>query len=95
MIYISPSQRGFHKLKSTPLVTGKLNYSRSGFTPNRDAVEEVFIKVTRVEALTMMRLVFFLSQNRFLRNISNWMNWAVGVAKDTLRTGIDLISTTV
>ena len=66
-------------------------------TRNRMHVEEVYIKVSRAEALTM-ELVFFLSES-FLEKpddgFSKLLKWVVGVAKETLRTGINLIPSTV
>ena len=82
--------------RSTPLANS--NIKDLVFTRNRNAVEEIFIKVSRVEALAM-GLVFFLSQSfpeKHLKSgdgFSKFLKWAVGVAKDTLRTGIDLIPT--
>jgi len=70
------------------------------FTRNRNAVEEIFIKASRVEGLAM-GLVFFLSESfpekhfKLDDGVSKFLKWAVGVAKDTLRTGIDLIPSTV
>jgi len=76
------------------------------FTRNRNAIEEIFNKASRVEALAM-GLVFLLSelfpdkQQILLKpdgndddGFSKFLKWAVGVAKDTLRTGIDLIPST-
>jgi nucleolar MIF4G domain-containing protein 1 len=82
--------------RSTPLANS--NIKDLVFTRNRNAVEEIFIKVSRVEALAM-GLVFFLSQSfpekhfKSGDEFSKFLKWAVGVAKDTLRTGIDLIPT--
>jgi nucleolar MIF4G domain-containing protein 1 len=70
------------------------------FTRNRNAIEEIFNKVSRVEVLGM-GLVFLLSElfPKKQRDdddddgFSKFLKWAVGVAKDTLRTvnGIDPI----
>ena len=84
--------------RSTPLANS--NIQDLVFTRNRNAVEEIFNKVSRVEALAM-GLVFFLSElfpeKHFKSDdgFSKFLIWAVGVAKDTLRTGIDLIPSTV
>jgi nucleolar MIF4G domain-containing protein 1 len=84
--------------RSTPLANS--NIQDLVFTRNRNAVEEVFSKVSRVEALAM-GLVFFLSESfpeKHLKSddeFSKFLKWAVGVAKDALRTGIDLIPSTV
>ena len=83
--------------RSTPLANNK----DLVFTRNRNAIEEIFNKV-RVEALAM-GLTFLLSElfpekRRHFKSddddddgFSNFLKWAAGVAKDTLRTGIDLI----
>ena len=84
--------------RSTPL--SKSNVNDLVFTRNRNAVEEIFIKVSPVESLAM-GLVFFLSESfpekQFKSDdgFSRFLKWAVGVAMDTLRTGIDLIPSTV
>lgn len=79
--------------RPTPLVTSELR--NITFTRNRNAIEEIFIKATRVQALAM-GLVYFLSEtfkdksepeDGFFKSI----RWAVNVAKDTLRTGVDLV----
>ena len=84
--------------RSTPLANS--NIKDLVFTRNRNTVEEIFIKVSRVEALAM-GLVFFLSESlpgkhfESDNGFSKFLKWAVDVAKDTLRTGIDLIPNTV
>ena len=84
--------------RSTPLANS--NIQDLVFTRNRNAVEEIFNKVSRVEALSM-GLVFLFSElfpeKHFESDdgYSKFLKWAVGVAKDTLRTGIDLIPSTV
>ncbi|KAJ7903418.1 hypothetical protein B0H14DRAFT_3079584 [Mycena olivaceomarginata] len=64
-------------------------------TRNRGPVEEIFIKASRVEALAM-GLVYFLTEA--LRDVDEMpdpmkklVKWASGVAKDTLRTGVDVV----
>ena len=89
--------------RSTPLANSTTNKDLV-FTRNRNAIEEIFNKVSRVEVLAM-GLVFLLSelfpqkQQDFKSDdddgLSKFLKWAVGVAKDTLRTGIDLIPSTV
>ena len=82
--------------RSTPLVTQdtKLN----PFTRNRNAVEEIFIKASRIQSLAM-GLVYFLSEafqevsNSDDDGYSKFMRWAVGTAKATLQTGIDVVTT--
>ena len=82
--------------RSTPLAHS--NVKDLVFTRNRNAVEEIFIKVSRVEVLAM-GLVFCLSESfpeKYFKSddvFSKFLKWAVGVAKDTLRVGIDLIPT--
>lgn len=81
----------------TPLANS--NIKDLVFTRNRNAVEEIFIKVPRVEALAM-GLVYFLSESfpeKYFKSddgFSKFLKWAIGVAKDTLRTGVDLIPST-
>ncbi|TRM64275.1 hypothetical protein BD626DRAFT_400795 [Schizophyllum amplum] len=64
-------------------------------TRNRGALEEVFIKAARVEALAM-GLVYFITQN-VVRDADKetaegkFVKWAAGVAKETLRTGLDVV----
>ena len=72
------------------------------FTRNLNAIEEIFNKVSRVEVLAM-GLVFLLSElfpeKQYFHSdddgFSMFLKWAIGVAKDTLRTGIDLIPSIV
>ena len=89
--------------RSTPLANST-TIKDLVFTRNRNAIEEIFNKVSRVEVLAM-GLVFLLSelfpqkQQDFKSDdddgLSKFLKWAVGVAKDTLRTGIDLVPSTV
>jgi len=80
--------------RSTPLVTQDTR--NVPFTRNRHAVEEIFIKASRIQALAM-GLVYFLSE-AFQRGsnddggYSKFMWWAVGIAKATLQTGIDVVT---
>jgi nucleolar MIF4G domain-containing protein 1 len=64
-------------------------------TRNRGAIEEIFIKATRIQSLPM-GIVYFMSEE--LQDygsgedgMSKLTRWAVGVAKDTLRTGMDVV----
>jgi nucleolar MIF4G domain-containing protein 1 len=63
-------------------------------TRNRGALEQVFIKATRMESLAL-GLLFFLqkemSQPRD-RDSEQLVKWATGVAMDTLRTGMDVVT---
>jgi nucleolar MIF4G domain-containing protein 1 len=74
---------------ASPLV-GELTEPK---TRNRSAMEEVFIKAARIEALAM-GLVYFIGQE-FRRESGerggDLTTWAAGIAKDTLRTGLDVI----
>ncbi|KAF8813324.1 hypothetical protein BYT27DRAFT_7180798 [Phlegmacium glaucopus] len=85
--------------RSTPLADSS-TIKDLVFTRNRNAIEEIFIKISRVETLAM-GLVFFLSESfpeKYFKSddgFSKFLKWAVDVAKDTLRTGIDLIPSTV
>ena len=78
---------------ATPLVTSDLR--NITFTRNRNAIEEIFIKASRVQALAI-GLVYFLLET-FKDNSEpkdepfKFLRWAVSVAKDTLRTGVDLV----
>ncbi|KAF8656241.1 hypothetical protein AX16_002677 [Volvariella volvacea WC 439] len=64
-------------------------------TRNKGAIEEVFIKATRIEALAM-GLVYFITHA--FKNTSGeeelvaFVKWANNHAKDTLRTGLDLVA---
>jgi nucleolar MIF4G domain-containing protein 1 len=66
-------------------------------TRNRGAVEQIFIKATRNQTLAM-GLVYFMSET--FRDVmgddddmAKLTRWASEVAKDTLRTGVDIIPT--
>lgn len=61
-------------------------------TKNRGPIEEIFIKASKIQALAM-GLVYFLGET-FKRGEEDGplVKWASGVARDTLRTGIDVVS---
>jgi len=62
-------------------------------TRNRGALEEVFIKAIRVEAVAL-GLIYFLSMDMSRSNEQDsegLIKWASGVAVDTLRTGMDIV----
>ncbi|KAJ6508008.1 hypothetical protein C8R47DRAFT_1036862 [Mycena vitilis] len=64
-------------------------------TRNRGPVEEIFIKASRIEALAM-GLVYFLTEafrdtDGMPDGLRKLVKWASGVAKDTLRTGVDVV----
>jgi len=67
------------------------------FTRNRNAIEEIFLKASRIQALAM-GLVYFLTEilkeqkSQPEDGFSKYMEWAVGVAKDTLQAGIDVVT---
>ncbi|KAG6856902.1 hypothetical protein H0H87_012483 [Tephrocybe sp. NHM501043] len=76
--------------RSTPLITSDVPTSR-----NRSAIEEIFIKATRIQALAMGLVYFISGAFRDLSKDSDDMGklikWASGLAKDTLRTGVDIV----
>lgn len=79
--------------RSTPLVIQDIK-SAPSFTRNRNAVEEIFIKASRIQALAM-GLVYFLSdmiQGDSDEEYSKFLRWAVGTATTTLQTGIDVVT---
>ena len=64
-------------------------------TRNRAAVEGIFIKATHAEALGM-GLVYFMTEtfrgfSSQDEELTKFVKWASGVAKDTLRTGLDIV----
>ncbi|KAJ7274276.1 MIF4G/MA4 domain-containing protein [Mycena haematopus] len=77
---------------AAPVITGFPTTT----TRNRGPVEEIFIKASRVEALAM-GLVYFLTEafrdvdDEMPDGMKKLVNWASGVAKDTLRTGVDVV----
>jgi len=73
---------------STPILGATVPTTR-----NRGAIEEVFIKATRIETLAL-GLVYFLSTEMTRPKDGEkegLVKWASGVAVDTLRTGMDII----
>lgn len=79
--------------RSTPVIGNSLNNIM--FTRNRNAIEEVFIKATRLQNLSM-GLVYFLSELLAKPSgegdaLDKFVKWSVGVAQETLRTGIDVV----
>lgn len=58
-------------------------------TRNRGAIEEVFIKAAKIEALAM-GLVYFLT-NSFRDEENAFVKWAANVAKETLKAGVDIM----
>ncbi|RDB25941.1 Suppressor of glycerol defect protein 1 [Hypsizygus marmoreus] len=79
--------------RETPMISS--NPKDVPTTRNRGALEEIFIKATRIQNLAM-GLVYFLSEA--FRDLSGeeeglekLIKWASGLAKDTLRTGVDIV----
>jgi nucleolar MIF4G domain-containing protein 1 len=81
--------------RSTPFV--KQDTRNVSLSRNRNAVEQIFIKASRIQALAM-GLVYFLSEafqddsNSGDDGYEKFMQWAVGTAKAILQTGIDVIT---
>ena len=79
---------------SAPVLTAHVANMPS--TRNRGPLQEVFAKATRVQALAV-GLVYFLTEA--FRGVDgededgDFVTWARDVAVDTLRTGLDTIST--
>jgi nucleolar MIF4G domain-containing protein 1 len=64
-------------------------------TRNREAVEKIFIKATRIQTLAM-GLVYFMSEafrdiSEEEENIAKLIKWANSVGNDTLQTGVDVV----
>jgi nucleolar MIF4G domain-containing protein 1 len=62
-------------------------------TRNRGALEDVFIKATRIEALSLGLLYFLGKEMSRIEGEDgvDLIKWAAGVAMDTLRTGMDVV----
>ena len=78
----------------TPVLGAGLNIPT---TRDGGAIEQIFIKVTRNQTLAM-GLVYFMSEafrdvSEDGEDMANLIRWASGLAKDTLRTGVDVIPT--
>ncbi|KAJ7104034.1 hypothetical protein B0H15DRAFT_808180 [Mycena belliarum] len=76
---------------STPVISA----SAVPTTRNRGPIEEIFIKASRLEALAM-GLVYFLTEAfRDVEDMPDGLQklskWASAVAKDTLRTGVQVL----
>ncbi|KAG6900793.1 hypothetical protein C0993_000112 [Termitomyces sp. T159_Od127] len=79
--------------RTTPSIT--LNPKDVPATRNRGAIEEIFIKATRIQTLAM-GLVYFLSgafrdMSKDGNEMEKFIKWATGLAKDTLRMGVDIV----
>ncbi|KAJ7761899.1 hypothetical protein DFH07DRAFT_412445 [Mycena maculata] len=100
---LKPQSREFLKellvqlFVSSQVATPVISASASAVptTRHRGPVEEIFIKASRVEALAM-GLVYFLTEvfrdvEEMPDPLKKLTKWATGVAKDTLRTGVDVV----
>ena len=79
----------FHQLfantqLSTPILSGELPRTR-----NKGPLEDIFIKATRIQALSM-GLVYFLTEMKKASG-KEFIEWACSIAIDTLRMGVDVI----
>ena len=76
---------------STPLLSA--DPSAFPTTRNRGALEEVFIKATRVQNLAI-GLTFFLGEafRKDAGDEKGFIKWASQVARDTLRMGMDVVA---
>ncbi|KAG9314967.1 hypothetical protein JVU11DRAFT_4076 [Chiua virens] len=72
---------------SSPILADDANINDQS-SRNRGAVEEIFLKATKIETLGL-GLIFFLS-NAF-KGEEGLLKWASGVAKETLQTGMNEI----
>lgn len=61
-------------------------------TKNRGPLEEVFIKASKLETLSL-GLLYFLGQRYIQETEHPFLHWAAKVATETLRTGVDIIPT--
>jgi nucleolar MIF4G domain-containing protein 1 len=58
-------------------------------TRNKASLEEIFVKAARIQALAM-GLVYFLTEMK-KGSEEVFIRWAIGVAIDALRTGLDIV----
>jgi len=72
---------------STPIISSIQKDSPA--TRDRTAVEVIFKKVVRIEVLAM-GMVYFISEAFRDCNGDELVKWAAGIAKETLRTGVDV-----
>ncbi|KAG5635726.1 hypothetical protein H0H81_010304 [Sphagnurus paluster] len=81
----------FCSQRATPMIS--INPEDVPVTRDRKAVEEIFIKATRIQSLAM-GLVYFISESFRTKEedeLLKLIKWASGLAKDTLRSGVDII----
>jgi nucleolar MIF4G domain-containing protein 1 len=81
----------FHQLFVNSQVSTPVLGNDMPATRNKNSLEEIFIKATRIQVLAM-GLVYFLTEMK-KRSEEEFIRWASGVAIDTLRTGMDIIPT--
>jgi len=84
-------------LVNTQLPTPLLSLNPKDFptTRNRGPIEEVFIKATRIETLTLGSVYFLdqtFGQEEEEEGGSGFIKWATKLAIETLRTGIDIVA---
>lgn len=58
-------------------------------TRNKASLEEIFVKAARIQVLAM-GLVYFLTETK-KGSEEEFIRWAIGVAIDALRTGLDVV----
>jgi nucleolar MIF4G domain-containing protein 1 len=58
-------------------------------TRNKASLEEIFVKAARIQVLAM-GLVYFLTEMK-KGSEDEFIRWAIGVAIDALRTGLDIV----
>jgi len=77
---------------STPIIAADTESLLTTSSRNRADLEDIFKQVTRIETLAM-GLVYFISE-AFKKDLraenSGFLGWAVEVANDTLRAGVDI-----
>lgn len=80
--------------RTTPMVQTDL--SGMTFSRNQSPIEEIFMKATRVQALAMGLVYFLSTMSKGISSaddaLSKFVRWAAGVAQETLRTSVDLVS---
>lgn len=83
---------------SSPAISSKAEAGAylTGHPRTRESLEKIFIGATRVPTLSQ-GLIYFLTnvfrgENRRDDEVSQTLKWACDVAKDTLRTGVDVVA---
>jgi len=100
---LKPQSRDFFKelftqvLYASQLTSPLLTDDLASLSPskNRQAVEEIFLKASRIDTLAM-GLAYFLTETfKSLKGendpVSKFVMWGSGLATDTLRTGLDFV----